>query len=943
MHFRIPLLLRLLCRGRFAALRIGESTIDLILPDQEVIEVHGHEFRDCWEKRGWVWSCINLEVSIDGEDREFEVRGLAPWSASRIRESLRAWVVADDAEAAVDAFDRLLASDRYVRRAQVVAWEEQFEDVYLECRDLELDPDLPEMIAQIISSLAECYPRSREETEVRNEGFVAAETDFLVATDWGQRLTEEQKDAVLHDEDNVLVLAAAGSGKTTTILGKAAYLVARGVVSHGSRVLLLAFTRSAKDELLSRLDSLEIEGICVRTFHGVGLEIIARATGRKPSVSRLATDQRAFRSFLAAESTDLLRSPSEGTPLRQYLAKYPNEMVRPDDYETPSEYFRAMKQQDLRSLRGEPVKSHGELVIANWLTLNGIAYVYEGPYEHDLASVQYRQYEPDFRLVESGIYVEYFGTDVHGVVRPDIGQQRYLDSITWKRDIHRKHGTVLIELTYGDLQQQVLELSLERALAEHDVIPTPPSSEELTEIVRNSSVFSRFINLSATFIRLLKSAGLSDQALRQRCQQLADPNRGLAFLACQKLLLERYQAHLADSGSVDFEDMILQATAYLRAGDYQVDYEYVLVDEYQDISYARNQLLKELRRSVGNCRLLCVGDDWQSIYRFAGSDLGPIVNFQEEFGDARVSRLQETFRFAGELLELSSRFVQANPNQLPKSVHSSRAAEAPAVFVRRSWAERTAPRQALEEIANVLANRSGEARPTVLIIGRYRHNRPDDLSDLQRAFPALEIEFSTAHSAKGMEADHVVLVEVNAGTFGFPSEIADDPILNLVLSQSEGYPHAEERRLFYVAITRARYSVHVLSGEVSASTFVNEICSEPYSEYVEAMGAAVVLGSCPSCGGSFVLRDGPYGEYWSCLNEPYCSERARGCQECDRGAMIRNGEWFECSNPECKAADPVCPECGSGALLSRSGPYGEFLGCTNYRPEGPSCPGKRRL
>ena len=126
----------------------------------------------------------------------------------------------------------------------------------------------------------------------------------------------------------------------------------------------------------------------------------------------------------------------------------------------------------------------------------------------------------------------------------------------------------------------------------------------------------------------------------------------------------------------------------------------------------------------------------------------------------------------------------------------------------------------------MIAKRKSQQRISVQLLGRYNFNKPRDLPTLQRGFPNLNIEFRTVHGSKGLEADFVVVLDVISGRYGFPSEIADDPVLSLVLAEAEVYPNAEERRLFYVAVTRARVGVYLLTDDPQSS-FLTELRGQP--------------------------------------------------------------------------------------------------------------------
>ena len=214
----------------------------------------------------------------------------------------------------------------------------------------------------------------------------------------------------------------------------------------------------------------------------------------------------------------------------------------------------------------------------------------------------------------------------------------------------------------------------------------------------------------------------------------------------------------------------------------------------------------------------------------------------------------------------------------------------------------------------------------MLLLGRYRHLRPD-MRRLRRVYPTLDLSYSTVHAAKGLEDDYVVALGLNAGRYGFPSEMSDDPLLDLVLAEPEAHANAEERRLLYVAMTRARYRTYLLVGPGAPSGFVKELVEDPG---VGTFGRPVADDiACPQCrGGRLVRRTSERGRtFYGCSNFPYCKHTERPCPACGEGVVVREQETMRCR--ECEFEVPECPRC-DGVLSERNVPHGPFLGCSNY-------------
>ena len=171
------------------------------------------------------------------------------------------------------------------------------------------------------------------------------------------------------------------------------------------------------------------------------------------------------------------------------------------------------------------------------------------------------------------------------------------------------------------------------------------------------------------------------------------------------------------------------------------------------------------------------------------------------------------------------------------------------------------------------------------IIGRYNALKPDYLRDLNYDFPDLDIKYSTVHRSKGLEADFVILIGLTSGRHGFPCEIVDDPVLNLVLTKEDSFPNAEERRLFYVALTRAKKHLYLVVDDSNGSSFVSEIQKGGYD--FRLFGTKVDVSICPICKTGIIIKKmGKNGEFYSCNNYPYCVYIARDCPDCQKGSEI---------------------------------------------------------
>jgi DNA helicase-4 len=671
------------------------------------------------------------------------------------------------------------------------------------------------------------------------------------------------------------VLAGAGSGKTSVLMARAGFILQSGLAGE-SEILLLAFAKKAKQEMAERIKARLGRKIAVSTFHGLGLAILGEAEGRRPNLSKLAEDKRFFRKTIARFIDDAATDPAYRSSLVHFFATLLFVPKPPEDFASRDAYLQYVRSIELRTLKDELVKGFGELAIANFLALNSIPYEYEKPYPVDTSDPRRRAYRPDFTLTRDDLYLEHFGLDRQENIAPGVDRDAYLAGIRWKRALHEQQGTTLIETFSWQHFEGKLDDVLHQALAARGVAIAPADTQALLDELRDAGKISRFAELVSTFLKLHKASDLTFEQLEARASASGDGGRTRAFLALYRPIRERYDRALADADEIDFEDMIHRAVAHVRAGRWRSPYRYVLVDEFQDISQDRADLLKALQGSRSDMRLFAVGDDWQSIYRFAGADIGLISHFAEHFGTTATVELDLTFRMPDRLTDLASAFVQRNPAQTRRQIKATRAVPEPLVHLH--WiadgganGDHRYSRAAIGHgLAAVLATVGAETndRQEVILLGRYNFQEPSDLARLQRAHPHLSIRFSTVHAAKGLEADVVVVLDLSLGRHGFPSGVTDDPVLSLVLADPDPFPHAEERRLFYVALTRAKRCVHLIVPRSEPSPFAKEIAEASFAARQHGE-PELTIERCPDCGGAMILRKIRTG-FLGCTNFPLC-------------------------------------------------------------------------
>lgn len=288
--------------------------------------------------------------------------------------------------------------------------------------------------------------------------------------------------------------------------------------------------------------------------------------------------------------------------------------------------------------------------------------------------------------------------------------------------------------------------------------------------------------------------------------------------------------------------MIGKAIEYVESGRYCSPYQHILVDEFQDISQERARLLKALLAQRDDTVLFAVGDDWQSIYRFTGSDINITRQFESIFGATATTALDTTFRFNNKIGEVASGFVLKNPEQINKTINSASIVAHPAVSLVQASVSERGLHQVLHHLNQDVPVYS-EQKTSVAVLARFNFLLGDDSPvilkrQMEFQYPYLDIEFMSVHASKGKEADYVIALGMNNGKYGFPSLKETDPILEFLLPEKETFSYAEERRLFYVALTRARHRVYLVYHPAEPSPFISELINQKYpvctDEFVSA-------------------------------------------------------------------------------------------------------------
>ena len=774
------------------------------------------------------------------------------------------------------------------------------------------------------------------------------------------KLDEEQRRAVVTDDDYCLLVAGAGAGKTTTMAAKIKYLVEKKGIAPED-IIVISYTNKAIGELKERInDGLKIPAkIC--TFHAFAFEIVKKFSVEPPEINfssfkivfemleqSVFNDKKLMRNLVLflGYYFDLTEDVFKFDNLNQY-----HQYKAAQDYETLKSglggYIKKVEQQRskrVKTISGEYLRSIQEVQIANFLYLNGLDYEYERPYPFESPS-RNKKYTPDFYISqgEHVVWLEHYALTESGYSNVFTPEQlaRYKKSIRDKREVHKTHKTTLVETWSLYSDRRSLMDHLRELLEKEGFVMKPRNLEEVYKKIVETGKDKYIIKLilfMMNFIEQFKTTGY-DAGGFEILRKKTDNPRTLLFLEIAEQVYNHYQAVLKANNQIDFADMINDAHFYLQEIERQhieLKYKYIIIDEFQDIARQRFNLTKRLSE-ITKAKVVAVGDDWQAIYAFSGSDITLFTRFLELMGAGTELKITHTYRNSQELIDIAGGFVQKNSTQIRKQLLSPKRLDNPIVI--ESFDDSFKPMKALAEtVENIIGKilfEFGEKK-SILLIGRYNYDMyklcmtgafeemPGDRVKCKK-YPEANISFMTAHRSKGLGYDNVILINMFEGKFGFPCQIEDDPIMKMVMHEDKSMPFAEERRLFYVALTRTKNRVYIATPKHKPSRFLVELIKDynlPHDKDINMQVVDLFNLRCPVCG--FPLKyefNKNYGlSLWICTNDS---------EVCDfmTNDKVHKHDIFK------------CPKCKDGYMIVKMNPKNGnvFYGCTNYFNEDEKC------
>jgi DNA helicase IV len=663
-------------------------------------------------------------------------------------------------------------------------------------------------------------------------------------------LNEKQKTAVLSDSKRILVLAGAGSGKTKTVIAKLLHLIEEKGVKP-SNILAITFTKNAANEMLDRLiiagdDTNTYEvliqdkkttaaqkeferknrvqntpwlgNLKIKTFHSLCYEIL-RNNGNPvfDNKFRLISDNSPEELDLNKQDISAPEKPRDIIHkilidcckdrnyilnLKRYILDYYVDKIV---LEKELKGFQNQKMRTYTTLKGETVKSKSERDIADWLFRHNIKYVYE--HEMNLKDFNFK---PDFYIPEADLFLEHVTDKSYPM------QDKERQFMQAGRNCVITHEGLMNDSNLFNLAMERIvlgkitkELSVENAL----------NYEE--EFRRYQDKINEFLRMVMRLQSMIKAEDVGIEKLLNESAK-NEHERVRVFYELAAPLIKEYNKYCTNKSYVDFDDLILLAIKLLNEHSevrelYRNKFRFIMVDEFQDVNGLQVKLLDLLLQA--ETQLFCVGDDWQSIYGFRGSNVDYIINFENQYEFPEVHKLDINYRSTQTIVGASNEVIKHNKNQIAKDVKAFK--DAPSkIQIYRAKQMNVDGVSFLVEKVNELYSRGYNKEDILVLYRRSAMFTPyfDALKENK-----LFVSYKTIHAAKGLEAKAVFIVGLTEGRGGFPDVWLDDAIFRVVKDVKYDLLLEEERRLFYVAITRAKDELFLITELGNESSFIDEI------------------------------------------------------------------------------------------------------------------------
>lgn len=685
-------------------------------------------------------------------------------------------------------------------------------------------------------------------------------------------LNDHQREAVITDEKRVLVLAGAGSGKTKTLLQKLVYLVNDKGVKPSS-ILAITFTKNAANEMTDRLifaadETGEyqrimndkkisvkdknfyrftyirkfrwIQHLTIKTFHSLCYSILRNfGTDEFDNQFRVIGDRKVveeqFEKHTAPEIQfevmqksviEACDDPDFMLRLKRYILDYFIDNIHKEGKNKNAKVYDG---KFYTTLKGEKVRSKSERDIADWLYRHNIKYIYEP--EINLKDFNFK---PDFYIPQANLYVEH------------VSKKSY--SLRDKEEQFHKAGKLYVKTFESMTKDSTLfNRALDRIISGHlseNYSPENALSFE-EEFKTYHEEIRKFITQVLRTIDMVKVENLSMDEIFSRAQR-DQHERVRIFYQLALPLFNKYKNYCINKSYLDFNDMLIRALSLFKhqpeiKEKYQNQYKYILVDEFQDVNNLQVELIHQIL--LKDSQLFCVGDDWQSIYGFRGSEVNYIINFKNYFQNATVIKLRLNYRSTEHIVGASNEVIKNNKHKVEKEIVASKKS-ANKINIYAYQSEDEGADYLISEINRLLE--SGYLNEDILIL--YRRSRMFEPYRYRLKSENLRVSTKTIHASKGLEARAVFIIGLSEGYGGFPDIWLDDRIFQLIRKAKHDLLLEEERRLFYVALTRAKDELFLLTEYGNQSSFIEEIPEKYFVSFKQGIKQVIdTFKLCKSC------------------------------------------------------------------------------------------------
>ncbi|MCB4800254.1 UvrD-helicase domain-containing protein [Neotamlana laminarinivorans] len=683
-------------------------------------------------------------------------------------------------------------------------------------------------------------------------------------------LNDKQREAVISESKRLLVLAGAGSGKTKTLLHKINYLIDDKLVN-AENILAVTFTKNAANEMLDRMivsadktgyyeTFIKTKGITfsernkerqnylnkfpwlsrltIKTIHSLCYQII-KTDGVHvfDNKFKIVADKKGNNEFLANTAEESVSDIIEKVTInlsqnKQFLLKLKRYIL---DYfvdfihDTKDNQEFRPEGKFFTSLKGDKVRSKSEQFIADWLYRNSIDYVYEPE-----VKVGKSTFHPDFFIQQANLYLEHISNKSYPSFWKE-GKMKIAGNTCIKTFDDATHNSAIFNKVLDRVIKGRISNDLSSATVLHYDEEFSNFRKEITRFFREvNEVRNKIVNSEKPVEQIIEEAAKSEFERVRMFYQLAIP------------IIEAFNEYCVNKSYLDFDGLLTKSIQLLEdypaiKERYQDKYKFILVDEFQDVNNLQVNLLNLLTKK--ETQLFCVGDDWQSIYGFRGSEIGYIVNFKQHFSDSELLTLKLNYRSTDSIVNASTEAIKKNKFQIPKDIKAvKRGGQKIKIFYEEQEGQSNA------FIWETIEKHIQEGISPEEILVLYR--RSAMASDLKQALKhsGHKIQFKTIHSAKGLEAKVVFILGLHSNKGGFPDPWLQDKIYQVIKPTNYDYLLEEERRLFYVALTRAQDYLYLISQKGAVSDFIRDIPSDfVFQDQSESKEASFKITLCSKC------------------------------------------------------------------------------------------------